>query len=49
MSSRAGRVTVPAVERQRFLSWWQAGEGTAGELGAGLARMLVLTGLAVTE
>lgn len=48
VTSRAGRVTIPAAERTKFNAWWQAGQGTAGELGPGLARMLVLNGLAVT-
>ena len=48
VSSRAGQVVIAAAEREAFLSWWRAGGGTAGELGAGLARKLLLTGLAVT-
>ncbi len=48
VSSRAGQVVIPAAERESFLSWWRAGGGTAGELGADLARKLLLTGLAVT-
>ena len=48
VSSRAGEVIVAAGERDAFVSWWHAGGGTTGDLGAGLARTLVLTGLAVT-
>ncbi len=47
ISSRAGQVVVAAAEREAFLSWWKTGSGTAGELGTGLARTLLLTGLAV--
>jgi ribosomal protein L16 Arg81 hydroxylase len=47
VSSRAGQVVVAAADREAFLSWWKTGSGTAGELGSGLARTLLLTGLAV--
>ena len=49
VASRAGHVIIDAGERDAFGAWWQAGGGTAGELGLGLARTLLLTGLAVTE
>ena len=48
VSSRAGQVSIPAAEREAFLTWWQSGHGTTGELGSGLTRKLLLTGLAVT-
>jgi hypothetical protein len=48
VSSRAGQVIIPADDRETFVSWWQAGRGTSGELGSGLTRRLLLTGLAVT-
>lgn len=47
VTSRAGETTVSAADREAFERWWQAGTGTAGELGLELARSLLLTGLAV--
>ncbi|GAA3694151.1 hypothetical protein GCM10022204_07400 [Microlunatus aurantiacus] len=47
ISGRGGQTTVTAAEREAFLDWWKIGSGTAGELGIGLARRLLLTGLAV--
>jgi lysine-specific demethylase/histidyl-hydroxylase NO66 len=48
VSSRAGQVVIPAADREAFVGWWQTGRGTSGELGSGLTRKLLLTGLAVT-
>ena len=48
VTSRAGQVVIAAAEQEAFLTWWHAGGGTSGELGGGLARRLLLTGLAVT-
>jgi hypothetical protein len=47
VASRAGDVTITQPDRDAFSCWWRAGSGTAGELGLGLARTLLLTGLAV--
>ena len=40
-------VTIAESDRDAFTAWWQAGSAAAGELGIGLARTLLLTGLAV--
>jgi hypothetical protein len=48
VTSRAGQVVIAPAEQEAFLTWWHAGGGTSGELGGGLARRLLLTGLAVT-
>ena len=48
VTSRAGQVVITAADRETFLSWWQSGHGTSGQLGTDLSRKLLLTGLAVT-